>query len=151
MFRILNSTQVTEPTALTPEEIRKLSDRCLNIATKLHDALEKVDLRGVKDREREDYFNLVSLKNEIRSQGLKFSRQSMYLTLKATDLDEYRQEIEGATQKLGDAIAQLEQTNAMLGKLALGINFVVSILETLAGGGVVSIAGSISELDNLLG
>lgn len=116
MFKTLNSIQVTEPTTLTPEEIRKLSDRCLNIATKLHDALEKVDRRGVKDRDREDYFNLVSLKNEIRSQGLKFSRQSMYLTLKATDLNEYRQEIEGATQKLGDAIAKLEQTNAMLGK-----------------------------------
>ncbi len=151
MFRTLNSTQVSAPITLTPEEIRKLSNRCLNIATRLHEALEKVDQRGVKNEEREDYFNLVSLKNEIRSQGLKFSRQSMYLTLKATDLNEYRQEIEGATQKLKDAIAQLEQSNAILGKLALGINFVASILETLAGGGVVSIAGSMSELDTLLG
>lgn len=75
----------------------------------------------------------------------------MILTVKATDLAEYRQEIEGATQKLGDAIAQLEQTNTILGKLAAGINFVVSILETLAGGGVISIAGAINELDNLLG
>lgn len=150
MFRTLNSTQ-TEPTTLTPEDLRKLSQRCLNIATKLHDALEKVDQRGVKDKEREDYFNLVSLKNEIRSQGLKFSRQSMSLALKATDLNEYREEIEGTTQRLKDAIAQLEQTNAILGKLAAGINFVVSILETLAGGGVISIAGAINELDNLLG
>ena len=150
MFRTLNSTQVNEPTTLTPEDIKKLSQRCLNIATKLHDALEKVDRRGVGNEERDDYFNLVSLKNEIRSQGLKFSRQSMFLTLKATDLNEYRQEIEGATQRLGNAIAQLEQSNMILGKLALGINFVVSILETLAGGGVVSIAGAVSELDTLL-
>ncbi len=151
MFRILSSTQANEPTTLTPEEIRKLSNRCLKIATWLNDALEKVDQRGVKDEEREDYFNLVTLKNEIRAKGLLFSRQAMILTVKATDLAEYRQEIEGATQKLGDAIAQLEQTNAILGKLAAGINFVVSILETLAGGGVISIAGAINELDNLLG
>ncbi len=67
------------------------------------------------------------------------------------DLAEYRQEIEGATQRLGKAIAKLQQSNAILGKLTAGINFVVSILETLAGGGVVSIAGAINELDNLLG
>ena len=151
MFRTLNSTQGIAPTTLTPEDIKKLSQRCLNIATKLHDALEKVDRRGVGNEEREDYFNLVNLKNEIRSQGLKFSRQSMFLTLKATDLNEYRQEIEGTTQRLNKAIAQLEQSNAILGKLASGINFVASILETLAGGGVVSIAGAIGELDALFG
>ena len=75
----------------------------------------------------------------------------MYLTLKATDLNEYRQEIEGTTQRLENAIAQLEESNAIIGKLAEGINFVLGILETLAGGGVVSIAGAIGRLDALFG
>jgi hypothetical protein len=74
----------------------------------------------------------------------------MFLTVTAKDLAEYRQEIERATQRLEEAIGKLEQTNAILGKLTIGINFVVSILETLAGGGIVTIAGAISELDNLL-
>ena len=151
MFRTLNSTQATAPTTLTPEDIRKLSKRCLNIATRLHDALEQVDRRGVKDGETEAYRDLDILKTEIRAKGLYFSRQSMYLTLKATDLNEYRQEIEGTTQRLENAIAQLEESNAIIGKLAEGINFVLGILETLAGGGVVSIAGAIGRLDALLG
>lgn len=150
MFKVLNLTPAGEPTTLTPEELRNLSDRCLKIATWLNDALEQVDRRGVKEEDRENYFNLMSLKSEMRSLGLFFSRKSMYLTVKAENLAEYRQEIEGSTQRLGNAIAQLEQSNAMLGKLATGINFVVDVLETLAGGGIVSIAGALGKLNSLL-
>lgn len=150
MFKVLNLTQAGEPTTLTPEELRNLSDRCLKIATWLNDALEQVDRRGVKEEDRENYFNLMSLKSEMRSLGLFFSRKSMYLTVKAENLAEYRQEIEGSTQRLGNAIAQLNESNAMLGKLATGINFVVDVLETLAGGGIVSIAGALGKLNSLL-
>ncbi|MGD1921900.1 MAG: hypothetical protein ACFCAD_25225 [Pleurocapsa sp.] len=150
MFRVVNLTQAGESTTLTPEELRKLSDRCLKIATWLNDALEQVDRRGVREEEREGYFNLMSLKSEMRAIGLFFSRKSMSLTVKATDLAEYRQEIEGSTQRLKNAIAQLNQSNATLGKLATGINFVVDVLETLKGGGLVSIAGALGRLDSLL-
>ena len=151
MLRTLNSSQTNEPTTLTPEDIRKLSQRCYDIADRLYNALEQVDRRGVKDEERKHYFDLKSLENDIRSLRSRFTREAMFLTLKVADFDEYRQEIEGATQRLNDAIAQLKQSNIMLGKLASGINFVVGILDFLAGGGVVSIAGTIAELDTLLG
>lgn len=55
---------------------------------------------------------------------------------------------DNAMSELNDVL--INQSNAMLSKLATGINFVVDVLETLAGGGIVSIAGARDKLDSLL-